>query len=447
MKQLRVPGDKSLSHRALLLGGLAASPGRVSGLLESDDVLATKRSMEALGAHITQDGDGVWQIVPLPTPFSSWADPADVLDCGNSGTTIRLMSGLLAGLNRYAVLTGDASLRRRPMARVLTPLRQMGAHVYGRDGGKLAPLTIQPVEHPLQAMAYRSPVASAQVKSALMLAALWAEGELDFHEPVTSRDHTERMLQGLGIQLTAHQEADGYRVVMPAGQLNSQRWEGMSFTVPGDVSSAAFFMVWGSLQRQTHEPLLLPQLGLNPARTGIIQALQALGARLELANLRTECGGPVGDLLVYPAELRGSLELQAADIPAMVDELPILAVAAAFNAGTVTVSGAEELRHKESDRIAAVAHEWQKLGITVDERPDGFAITGNPDWLASGKLKPSALLEVHHDHRIAMALRVMNALADPKHAASSDSWAMDDPSIVTVSFPGFEAVLTELLGG
>ncbi len=422
-----LPGDKSIGHRALMFSALCRGTSRILNLPDSNDVRATRQCLEKLGLRMetAENGD------LLVHADGAFIAPSDVLDAGNSGTTIRLMAGLLAGQNLQVEITGDAALQKRPMNRIIVPLQQMGASIRGRDNDRFAPLVISPAAGSLKAIDYALPVASAQVKSCLILAGLFAEGVTRITEPVPTRDHTERMLGFLGLPV----ERRDNTVVVTGGQKPDAApvtWE-----VPGDISSAAFFLVAASLIPDSE--VVLRRVGLNPCRTGIIGALRKIGADIAVENPAEICGEPVGDLRVKTARLSGDLRLEAADIPALIDEIPVLAVAGVFLDGTLEVRGAEELRHKESDRIAAVASEFAKLGTTVETFADGFRITGEPDRKIP---PPASALDAHHDHRIAMALAILNRIAGGDDCPPA--WPIQGREWAAVSFPGFYDVLKEL---
>lgn len=409
---LKVPGDKSISHRVMLLGAIGAAPLEAHGFLRSADCLATRRAVEALGVRVEDLSDGgvrIWPGAPLATP-------AGPLDFGNSGTGLRLMAGLLAGRNIDAVLTGDASLRRRPMERIAVPLRSMGARLETRDG--CPPVRIS-AEGPLQPLDYTMPVASAQVKSAVLLAGLAADGRTVVRQPAPTRDHTERLLRVLGCEIEAGPW--GAAVTGPAQP------RGGRVTVPGDFSSAAFFIV-GGLLAGGDTPLELEGVGLNPTRTGLLDILKLMGGRIEMSDLREECGEPVADLRVWRSELRG-VDIPPELVPLAIDEFPALFIAAALAAGATRVRGAEELRVKETDRIAVMARGLAALGIRVTEQPDGLAIEGGT--------MHAATVDSEGDHRVAMAF----AMAATR--ASGPVRILDVANVAT-SFPGFPQAAASL---
>jgi 3-phosphoshikimate 1-carboxyvinyltransferase len=415
---ITVPGDKSISHRAALLAAVAEGPTEVTGYLEAEDCLATIRILEALGVEITRKAAGQYRIAGAG--LDGLQEPDQVLDCGNSGTTARLLLGLLAGQPFWAMLTGDDSLRRRPMGRVATPLREMGATVVGRsDGGRL-PLAVRGAR-PLDPIVHRTPVASAQVKSAILLAGLWARSAVTVEEPAQSRDHTERMLAQFGVTV----RADGHRVtVEPA-----QRLRATSLQVPGDLSSAAFFLVGGAVIPDSR--LRIEGVSLNPTRTGILDALLAMGARLTREEGPGQ-GEPAGAVGVEAGALR-STTVGGVLVPRLIDEIPALAVAAARASGVTEIRDAADLRVKESDRIAALATELGRLGVRVDERADGLVIHG-------GARLEGARVDSHGDHRIAMALVIAGL-------AAAGETVVEDTACIGTSFPEFVSTVNRLAGG
>lgn len=415
--EFSVPGDKSISHRSIMLGSLAEGTTRVSGFLMGEDNLSTWKAFEAMGVAIRQTGSDTLEIEGVG--LDGLAEPGDVLDCGNSGTTMRLMSGLMAGQNFFSVLTGDKYLRRRPMKRVVTPLAAMGARIWGRDGGERAPLAIQGGS--LRPITYASPVASAQVKSAILLAGLSVEGETRVTEPHLSRDHSERMLSYFGAEVSPF--AGGVSLV------GRPRLMAQEVIVPGDISSAAFFMVAGLITPGAE--LTIKNVGINPTRSGIIDILVAMGGQLELLNIREQSGEPVADVLVRYSNLKG-IEISGDMVPRAIDEFPVISVAAALAEGTTTIRDAEELRVKETDRIAAMVSELGKLGGQIEARPDGMVITG-VEQLNAGSVSS------HGDHRIAMSLAIAALSA-------RGEVQIDDAACTETSFPGFWELLTEVSG-
>ncbi|MEO5326783.1 MAG: 3-phosphoshikimate 1-carboxyvinyltransferase [Magnetococcus sp. THC-1_WYH] len=383
---MRVPGDKSISHRAIILGSVAAGETVVHGLLEGEDVLRTVAAFRAMGVEITISEKGIYSIHGVG--LDGLSEPDHVLDMGNSGTGMRLLTGLLASQSFFSVVTGDDSLRTRPMGRVIQPLTRMGAVILGRDGGRLAPLAIRGRE--LLPLEHQTGVASAQVKSAILLAGLNTAGVTQVTEPALSRDHTERMLTGFGAVI----QRDGLTVTL-------EGWpdlKGQTIRVPGDISSAAFFLVAGLLCPGSD--LLIEGVGINPTRTGLLDLLAEMGAGLTLSNERLEGGEPVADIGVGFAELKG-ITVPPEVIPRAIDEFPIFFVAAALAQGQTVLAGAGELRHKESDRIRAMALGLNQLGARVEEHGDGVIIQGRPDGLEGG-----ATVDSLTDHRVAMSLAV-----------------------------------------
>ena len=412
---IRVPGDKSMTHRALILSALANGSSTITGYCRGDDCLMTLRALQALGVSIQVDTD---KVRVAGQGLAGWREPASVLDCGNSGTGLRLLAGALAGQQFCSILTGDDSLRSRPMGRIVTPLRMMGATIQGRQGGALAPLAIH--GGALKGIDYRAPVSSAQVKSAVLFAGLFAEGETRFSEPLPSRDHTERMFRYLGIPLVAN----GRDLILPGRPAYAAK----DWVMPGDLSAAAFFIVGASLVPGSDVRIM--HIGLNPARTGILDILGRMGADIRIVNRREEAGEPVGDLAVRAAPLRG-IVIEASHVPAMIDEFPIFCVAAAVAEGETVVTGAEELRVKETDRIHAMATELHKLNVPVRETPDGFVLQG-------GASITGGTCTSHGDHRVAMALAIAALTGD------APTTILDTDCIAT-SFPGFHDNLLELL--
>lgn len=413
--KVSVPGDKSISHRAVMFGSIAQGTTQIDGFLAGADCLSTIACFRALGIDIDGPRDG--RVTVRGRGLDGLSEAADVLDVGNSGTTIRLMSGILAGQRFYSVLTGDFSIRRRPMDRVASPLRQMGAAIYGRRGGSLAPLTI--LGRGLKGIDYETPVASAQIKSAVLLAGLYADEPTTVREPHLSRDHTERMLSGFGADL----KAEDRRVTVQPGP----RLEGRRVVVPGDISSAAFMLVAALICPGSE--VVIEGVGLNPTRTGVLDVLQAMGADIGVFNQRDEAGEPVGDLIVRSSGLTGTT-MSGEVIPRAIDEIPAIAVAALYAGGTTVIRDARELRVKETDRIAALAGELRKMGARVEELEDGIVIEG-------GHPLTGAPVESHGDHRLAMSL----AIAGLRAAGRTE---ISDAECIDVSFPGFERLLQGL---
>ncbi|QGT78901.1 3-phosphoshikimate 1-carboxyvinyltransferase [Guyparkeria halophila] len=422
--EARVPGDKSISHRSIMFGSLAEGTTEVSGFLEGEDSLNTLRCFRAMGVSITDPVDG--RVTIEGVGLHGLKAPAKPLYVGNSGTSMRLMSGILAGQAFDSVLEGDASLSRRPMKRVIDPLTAMGARIESGPEGR-SPLKIHGGQS-LKAIDYAMPMASAQVKSCVLLAGLYAEGRTCVTEPAPTRDHTERMLSGLGVGM----HRDGPRVCIEQADAGARRLVGRALEVPADISSAAFFLVAGSIVPDSD--ILLTHVGLNPTRTGVIDILQAMGADIRIENRREVGGEPVGDLRVKSAELHG-IEIDEALVPLAIDEFPVIFVAAACAKGRTVLTGAEELRVKESDRIAVMADGLQKLGIDATPTEDGMIIEGRGEPAPFG----SATIYAQGDHRIAMAFAVAGLKA-------RGEVTIHDCQFVETSFPGF-AELFNRLGG
>ena len=410
--RVKVPGDKSISHRALLFGAIAQGTTTIEGLLPAEDPISTAACLRAMGVSISPiEPSGIVTVDGVG--LDGLKEPAEILNCGNSGTTMRLMLGLLAGRDgRHFVLDGDASLRRRPMRRVGQPLASMGADVRGRDSGNLAPLAVQ--GRPLRGTVIGTPVASAQVKSALLLAALTAESATTVIEPAQSRDHSERMLKAFGADLTVGGEMGRHISVNPGATLRGQ-----NVIVPGDISSAAFWLVAGSLVPGAD--ITIENVGLNPTRTGILEVLDQMGARSEVLNPRDVAGEPVGDLRVTHGPLQ-PFDFGDEIMPRLVDEVPILSVAACFCDGESRISGASELRVKETDRLAVMARQLKAMGADIEEHDDGMTIRG-------GRPLTGAVLDSETDHRVAMSLAVAAMLAKGDSSlARSEAAAVSYPT-------------------
>lgn len=416
-----------------MLSALAEGESSIIGYCRGEDCLNTVRAFRAMGVRIDESphrlrvfGKGLWGLT----------EPESPLDCGNSGTTLRLLAGLLAGQGFFTVLTGDESLRRRPMGRVVNPLREMGACIAGRKGGEFAPLAITGSR--LRGVAYRSPVASAQVKSSLLLAGLYAEGATQITEPLKSRDHTERLFRHVGIPI----REEGLTITL-AGR-PAMGWAGTERpVVPGDLSAGAFFAVGASIVPGSE--IMIPGVGVNPTRTGVLDILAEMGADFRLLNRREEAGEPVADLQVRAAPLRG-VRIEPERISQAIDEFPILCVAAAVADGDTVISGAQELRVKESDRIAAMASELRKMGAAITETSDGVIIQGSGQGRRAGSGKSSARslrgasCTSYGDHRIAMSLAIAGLVAD-------GPTTIEETACIETSFPGFESQLLELVAG
>ncbi len=412
--EITVPGDKSISHRSLILGSLANGETVVRGLLRGEDNMATLHAFQLMGVPISDDGETV-RI--SGQGLRGLKEPTDVVDCGNSGTSIRLLTGLLAAQSFFSVLTGDQYLRRRPMKRVVGPLAKMGAIIHGRDGGEKAPLAI--LGRQLTGMHYESPIASAQVKSALLLAGLYADGETTVTEPHVSRDHSERMFAHFGADLQ----------VIPGGVTirGGRELTGGEIVVPGDISSAAFFLVAGLIVPGSE--LLIRNVGVNPTRTGIIDILQAMGGDIQLLDQRMVSGEPVADLLVRASTLKG-IEIGGDVVPRAIDEFPVISVAAACAAGETVIRDAHELRVKESDRIAAMAANLRLAGVAVEETEDGMIVQGG------GQIN-GCQADSKGDHRIAMAMLVAGLVA-------GGPIAVNDTACIATSFPTFIPLLEQV---
>jgi 3-phosphoshikimate 1-carboxyvinyltransferase len=386
--RIRVPGDKSISHRALMLGAIAQGETRIQGLLLGEDPRSTARCFQAMGVEISSLEDE-WVTV-RGVGLGNLQEPADVLDAGNSGTTLRLMLGLLSSHpDRFFVVTGDNSLRSRPMGRVIKPLTEMGATIWGRQDHSLAPLAIR--GKALRPNHYHSPIASAQVKSCVLLAGLLTDGRTIVTEPSLSRDHSERMLQAFGADLTVDQPNRTVTVNGPA------TLTGQTIIVPGDISSAAFWLVGAAITPGSE--LVIENVGVNPTRTGVLEALQAMNADITLENERLVTGEPVADLRVRYGPLTAA-SFSGDLIPRMIDEIPILAVAALFAKGTTMIKDASELRVKESDRLAVMASELNRMGAKITELPDGLEITGGLSTLTGAEV------DSYTDHRVGMSLAI-----------------------------------------
>ena len=418
---LSVPGDKSISHRSMILNAIAQGDALVQGLSGGDDVISTMRCLQAMGVSIEPAGAPGSYIVKGKGPRLT--EPSDILDAGNSGTSMRLLSGILASQPFVSVITGDGSLRSRPMQRIVQPLKQMGAEIMGRQNDNLAPLVIR--GGGLQGIEYDLPMASAQVKSAIMLAGLSAAGDTVIHQPALSRDHTERMVLAMGGKI----EENGLDLVIHPVELKA-----VDITVPGDISSAAFWMVAGLCHPDAR--IMIRGVGLNPSRTGIVDVLQEMGAgdALQLLDQRTEGGEPVADILVTSTELHG-VEIGGDMIPRMLDEVPILAVAACFATGDTVIRDAAELRVKETDRIATTVAELTRLGANIEAREDGMVIHGRRAGV--GDLT-GADCESHGDHRLAMSMAVAGLLA-------SGETTVHGAADASVSYPQFWQDLESLL--
>jgi len=420
--RVRVPGDKSISHRALLFGAIAEGETRIEGLLPAEDPLSTAACLRAMGVEVSAIEAGQ-PVTVQGVGLDGFQEPHDVLNCGNSGTTMRLMLGLLAGrAGRHFVLTGDASLRGRPMRRVGAPLGQMGAVIHGRRDGNFAPLAV--LGQPLRGTTIHTPVASAQVKSAILLAGLTASGPTTVIEPAQSRDHSERMLRAFGARVEVGGPGRTQVTLTPGNDLLGQ-----SVVVPGDISSAAFWLVAAAVTPGAE--LTVENVGLNPSRTGILEVLEQMGARLEVLNARDVAGEPVGDLRVSHGPLQ-PFTIGGEVIPRLVDEIPVLAVAACCAEGVSRITDAAELRVKETDRLAVMARQLGAMGGRVEEFEDGMAITGVTEL-------HGADVDSETDHRVAMSLAVAAGIAN-------GGTLLRRPEAAAVSYPGFWDDLERLRG-
>jgi 3-phosphoshikimate 1-carboxyvinyltransferase len=421
--RIAVPGDKSISHRSLMFGALAEGETEVRGLLESEDVMATAAAMRAYGAKVEKGGDGVWRIGGLGT--GRLKEPDGVIDFGNAGTGVRLTIGI-AGAHPFATtFVGDPSLSKRPMGRVLDPLRKMGAEVVARTGDRL-PLSIKGGAD-MKPIEYRVPVPSAQVKSAVLLAGLNVAGVTTVIEPVATRDHTERMLKGFGADVSTTRDKDGATVIRLVGR---PELKPQSVTVPADPSSAAFLIAAGLLVEGSE--VTIENVLLNPARTGLIATLKEMGADLQIENERLSGGETIGDVRVTASKLKG-VTVPPERAPSMIDEYPVLAVAAAFAEGRTVMEGLEELRVKESDRLAAVARGLEANGVQCREGKASLVVDG-------GRVKGGGIVPTHLDHRIAMSFLVMGLAAERPVT-------VDDSAMIATSFPSFVDLLKRLGAG
>nr|WP_314986195.1 3-phosphoshikimate 1-carboxyvinyltransferase [uncultured Stomatobaculum sp.] len=416
---LTVSGDKSISHRAVMFGSLATGTTEIEGFLAGEDCLSTIRCFRSMGVQIEQNGSSV---KVFGRGLRELTAPDGILDCGNSGTTTRLLSGVLAAQHFDSVLSGDASIQRRPMKRVITPLRAMGADISSVAGNDCAPLSVHGKQ--LYGIHFNSPIASAQVKSAVLLAGLYASGQTTVTEPALSRDHTERMLRSFGAKVLTGSFEGRPSVTVT----ETQNLYGTEISVPGDISSAAFFLVGASIVPGSE--VVLRNVGINPTRDGVISALRAMGAKIEVLEVRNEDSEPAADLLVRYAPLHGT-EIGGALIPRLIDELPVLAAAAAVAEGRTVIRDAAELKVKESNRIRTMAEGLSRLGATVRETEDGLIIDG-------GASLHGGAVESYSDHRIAMSFAILSLVTDGEVKIS-------DPDCVNISAPSFYEDLRSLL--
>ncbi len=413
--EISPPPDKSISHRAVILSSISKGRSVIRNFLRAEDPVSTINAFRALGVDIDDRGS---EIIINGNGIHGIREPNDVIDCGNSGTTIRLLSGVLSGNPFFSVLTGDKSLRSRPMYRIINPLRLMGADIMARAEDRYPPVAIK--GRRLKAIKYDMPIASAQVKSSILLAGLYADGETEITEPAKSRDHTERMLPAFGAEI----KVDGLNVKIKGGT----ELRGREIDVPGDFSSAAFFIVAALLIKDSD--ITIKGVGINPTRTGLINALKAMGAEIELLNIRDVSGEPVADIHCRGGAALKAISISREELPSLIDEFPILCIAATQANGITTIRGAEELRLKESDRIKAMTMELRKMGVEIEEFSDGLSIRGKADLRGT-------TVESYGDHRIAMAFSIAALVAD-------GVTTINGVSSVNISFPGFFEILRGL---
>ncbi|WP_224749563.1 3-phosphoshikimate 1-carboxyvinyltransferase [Polycladospora coralii] len=414
-KRYTVPGDKSISHRAVLFGAIAKGKTYIDGFLHGEDCLSTVSCLRQLGVDIQMENES--SLVIYGQGVEGLQSPLKPLDVGNSGTTIRLMLGILAGTKVSAVLVGDDSIARRPMSRVVEPLRLMGAQIEGREHGRFTPLTVQGSR--LSGTHYNSPIASAQVKSALLLAGLQAEGKTVIRETIHSRNHTEMMLPGFGVEVITN----GLEVMVPG----KQSLIGTHVKVPGDLSSAAF--LWAAALMVPGSRMTVEDVGINPTRTGILDVFVQMGATVEIEQTGVWCNEPIGNVTVYGDDLKG-VEIGGTLIPRLIDEIPILAVIAAQANGRTIIRDASELKVKETNRITTTVMELQKIGVNISETEDGMVIEG-------GNEIQGGMCSSHGDHRIGMALAIAGL-------AARDGVRVNGAEAIKVSFPSFESIITQL---
>lgn len=412
--EIEVPGDKSISHRALIIGAMPSGKMSIFNLASGQDCLSTMNCLKNLGIKIQKEKD---RVVVNGRGLFGFQEPQNFLDAGNSGTTMRILCGVLAGQSFYSVVTGDKSLRNRPMKRVIEPLQKMGAEIYGRSNNQLAPITISGKK--LNSIEYTIPVPSAQVKTALILAGLLASDRTTIHENIPTRDHTERMLKYLGIDIASQ---NGSLVVSGQSEIKSK-----DIFVPGDISSAIYFIGAGLLVENSH--IKIKNVGLNPGRIGALQVLKRMGAKIEIKTLQEINCEPVGEIEIKTSNLKGT-EILSEEIPSLIDEIPLLSVLACLAEGKTIIKGAQELRVKETDRLKTIASELNKLGANIKELPEGLEISG------PAKLK-GALVQSFGDHRMAMGLAVAGLVAEGETV-------IENSEAINVSFPNFFEILDSL---
>lgn len=416
--QIEVPGDKSICHRAAILASLAAGTSEISNFSPGHDCLSTLSCLRSLGVKISRQYGNASTLHIQGIGSTGLREAQNILNAGNSGTTMRLLSGVLAAQSFLSIISGDASLRSRPMKRLIEPLHLMGASIYGRNGNSLAPLAI--IGQKLRGITYSLPMPSAQIKSAILLAGLFASGKTVIKQSQVSRDHTELFLKQMGAEIDVHKD---YISLMPL----TKSLTSINLCVPGDISSAAYWMVAGAIHPDARIKIL--NCGINPTRTGIIDVLLTMGAKIKLENQRLECNEPVADIYVESSQLKAT-EIKGSIIPRLIDEIPILAVAACFARGTTIIKGAGELRVKESDRIATTVGELSHLGARIEALPDGMVIHG------SSRLQGDNVWS-HSDHRLAMSLAIAGLVA-------SGETRIEKPQIAEISYPDFWEHLKKL---
>ena len=413
---IEIPSDKSLSHRAVILGAISNGKLHVKNFSASADCKSTVSILQNLGIEIEYLTKST--LLVHGKGLRGFKEPDNILDAGNSGTTLRIMLGILSGQSFYSVLSGDDSLRNRPMDRVIEPLNSMGSHILGRKNNTVPPITVRGGE--LTGIEYEMPLASAQVKSSIMLASLYAKGKTTITEPAKTRDHTERLLKYLGADLNV----DGNKVIIE-GQVELRPRE---IKIPGDISSAAFFIVAATIIEGSE--LTLTNVGINPTRTGLLTVLNRMGADITISEEREVCGEPVGNITVRSAKLKAT-EIKGSIIPTLIDEIPVIAVAAALAEGTTVIKDAQDLRYKESDRLKAISTELKAMGVDIEETHDGLIINGK------NKIDGACVCKSHYDHRIAMAITIASLAAKNPVTIENAGW-------IKVSFPEFSTILNKL---
>lgn len=415
--KVSIPGDKSITHRAVILSSLASGRSQIKGFLESEDCLSTLAAFRNLGVEIVKEKANQYMVKGVG--LRGLKEPDNILDCGNSGTTMRLILGLLAAQPFYSILTGDDSLRQRPMERIIEPLTKMGALIWSRQGG-YAPLSI--MGRSLSGIDFKLPVASAQVKSAILLAGLYSDQKVKIVEPALSRDHTERMLSGFGVNL----KKEGYNITLLPE--NNRKLHPQKIRVPGDISSAAFLITAGLITKGSE--ILIKEVGINPTRSGFLEVVEKMGGKIKLLNRRKVSGEPIADIEVKSSNLEG-VEISGEIIPKMIDEIPITAVLASQANGVTVIRDAGELRVKETDRIKAVVSQLTRLGVEIEELRDGMVIKG------PNRIKGGISVKSFGDHRIAMSLAVAGLVAEKEVTIKNSE-------VINTSFPGFKKTLFSL---